>query len=928
MPRLRTRTTDFSAGEWSPRLEGRVDLEKYPRSARTVENFLLLHSGAAQRRPGLRFVAPAKFPAQFARLIPFVYSRSQAYVLELGDGYGRVFTHTAALTSAGAPVEFATPYSGEAVLRGLKFIQSADTLYLTHEAFPPAVIERVTPTIFRYRVLEFQPGPTEEIGEQGAHPLTPAAVSGAAVTLTVPTPYWYTSDVGRGIEVIGGPSVGALAVILSLTSPTQVVAEILEPFASTAAIPVGLWRLTDSPQAILTPTVPVATRVGTGSITPSAVTGGSITITNSTPWLGTDVGQLIIVLTGASAGARAQLLAVNAGTPTVATAQVLAAFANTAAIAAAAWQFSEPINPNPPPVGAPITLLLDRDGWRASDVGRTVRIAGGEIEVTALVNVRTATGAVRSELAVLAAQGVGAWTLEDPAWSPALGYPTCCTFLGDRFWLARGIDVWGSRVGDYYNFASGTLDDDAITFALNTDQQNDIRWMVGLKKLMIGTIGGEFAAYGNQGPLTPTNIQVDPETAHGSAINVSPLRVGSVVLFANAAQRGVRQLVYAYDIDSFVADDLLLLADHITTPVRVGTEMDDRRILEMAYQKSPYSIVWTVRADGLLAALTYLREQNVFSWARHITGTPWLDNRGQQVPASTDGAVETVAVIPHPDADREQVWVIVRRTVDGTLRRYVETLDDTGVYYDALYTDSALTYDGVQRAATLTPGALDGADVLFTTDVDVFVPAHLGTELRMIDPATGTSMAPRAEIVTVVDARTVHAHILAALETLDPIPPKGWGIAVDTVAGLGHLEGRVVDIVGDGAVYPQQEVKLGAVSLTPAAVRVEVGLPYVSVLVASRPEYPAQGGATGQGVKKRHARLLVRLFESLGCTLAEQQIPFRRSSDAMGMAVPLFTGDKEVSHRGIDREGYFAVRQERPLPMTVLLLSTVMVQAE
>src|SRR5687767_5019558 len=121
----------FNAGEWSPELYGRIDLDKYRNACRSIENFVLLAQGPATRRPGTQFISHTKNDG-VTRLIPFEFSTEQAYVIEAGAGYFRFYMNGGRIeTSPGTAYEIVTPY-GVADLAGLKWSQSADVLYLTH----------------------------------------------------------------------------------------------------------------------------------------------------------------------------------------------------------------------------------------------------------------------------------------------------------------------------------------------------------------------------------------------------------------------------------------------------------------------------------------------------------------------------------------------------------------------------------------------------------------------------------------------------------------------------------------------------------------------------------------------------------------------------------------------------------------------------
>lgn len=152
------------------------------------------------------------------------------------------------------------------------------------------------------------------------------------------------------------------------------------------------------------------------------------------------------------------------------------------------------------------------------------------------------------------------------------------------------------------------------------------------------------------------------------------------------------------------------------------------------------------------------------------------------------------------------------------------------------------------------------------------------------------------------------------------------GSACHEVTGLRHLEGRKVAILADGWVHPSQIVKNGKILLEHPASIVHVGLPYASDLSPMKLEISQQDG-TAQARTKRVSRVWVRLHKSLALKVGTDEehlddIVFRKGSDQLGKALPLFSGEVSVSFSG----GYLAdpavfIRQDQPLPMTVLALT-------
>jgi len=157
------------------------------------------------------------------------------------------------------------------------------------------------------------------------------------------------------------------------------------------------------------------------------------------------------------------------------------------------------------------------------------------------------------------------------------------------------------------------------------------------------------------------------------------------VLFVQRAGRKVLEVAYNFDLDTFLALDLTELADHLT----------EGGIVEMAYQQEPGSILWCVRSEGVLLGCTYNRQQEVTAWHWH----------------ETDGEVESICVIPDPVNLRDELWLLVKRTIGGTTKRYIERLDS-----DHPNADSFVLYDGVASKYVYGLDHLEGMAVDVVAD--------------------------------------------------------------------------------------------------------------------------------------------------------------------------------------------------------------------
>ena len=150
MPRVWPIQNQFTAGEISPRLQGRTDLAQYYQSCSTLENWLVMPQGGITKRAGTRFVAEVKDHGHAPRLLPFVFGVEQAYVVEVGHtgstGYMRFFRDQGQIQSGGNAVEITAPPWSGAELFEIMYAQSADTMYLAHPEHPPKVLTRSSHT--------------------------------------------------------------------------------------------------------------------------------------------------------------------------------------------------------------------------------------------------------------------------------------------------------------------------------------------------------------------------------------------------------------------------------------------------------------------------------------------------------------------------------------------------------------------------------------------------------------------------------------------------------------------------------------------------------------------------------------------------------------------------------------------------------------
>ena len=259
------------------------------------------------------------------------------------------------------------------------------------------------------------------------------------------------------------------------------------------------------------------------------------------------------------------------------------------------------------------------------------------------------------------------------------GYPSKVTFFRERLTFAKGQKLYFSVAGDFENFAAiddagDVVADRAIQVTISSDDVNPVEWLMPTQALIIGTAGQEFACSENSSneAFAPANVKITQQSSDGSRA-VKPVRVGYSTLFVQRSGRKIKEIAYNFQQDGYITNDMTVMAEHIT----------QGGVTQIAWHKEPYVALWAVRGDGKLLGFTFNKEQEVIGWHRHSIGG--------------NGIVESIAVISAPDKTRDELWMIVRRTIGGVTKRYVEYMDreyvDGNTQASAFYVDSGVTYD-------------------------------------------------------------------------------------------------------------------------------------------------------------------------------------------------------------------------------------------
>lgn len=960
-----TQTPGFARGELAPELRHRADLAWYRLGLGVLRNRTIAETGGAPRRTGTGFTDERRFPAKKSVGIPFIFSTitGDTYTLEFGDFYMEVIRAGARVTEAGKTITGITQANPAVVTSNAHGFANDDDVILSGIVGMTELngrrvrVANVTANTFEIKDLF-----GANINSTGYGPY--ASGGTAARVYKIPTPYSeaeverlgysqkhdvmtlvHPSHQPRDLSRLGHASWSlALSVFFPVVRPFNVNgnpdagnvgAAVTNRYRVTAVLENGEETLVGVTSVFAPFTITAITKADPAVVTTATphnlASGDKI-------WIGlcegmTEVNdrEFTVEVTGANTFKLVNVDSTGYGTYTGTAGQ-----------------------------GAPLTLTIQSANQPTEAQPNTITWVDTRIPFGVTPKGKALYYNIYKEKAgVFGFVGEarfapfldkGFTPLTDPGETPpewqllfrfAGNYPSVVTYHQQRRFFAAPENapttIFGSRIGYYSNFTVHTdiQDDDAIVAPLDSGEVNPIRHLLPMRRLLALTGASEWAIEGDDaGTITPSQINARPYSYEGSAL-LRPLTIGNVVVYLQARRGIVRDLAYEFGSDSYAGRNRALGSGHL---------LRGHSIVDWAFQKTPASIIWMVRDDGVLLSLTYLPEQEIFAWARH----------------DTDGAVERVVVIPENDGGstggEDAVYLFTRRTVNGQARRYIERMERELTNETAIeahrYLDSALTYDGRNAGATtltLGPGttwAYDesipltaSAPTFATADLDVDADGKPMVEYWLKD-ADGVVIRCKpvgftsSTVITVKPHKTVPASLRNTARTT-------WSKAVRRVSGLWHLEAKAVAAVGDGFVvaspnnpdYATLTVATGKVTLpAPPRAVIHVGLPYTSDFQTLDIEVPEGESLAGKPKQVRNVLLHVRDVgggvwvgsklpdgDGVGESTGLKEHKARRNGDSHDLPVPLRSEPFDVPiPTDWNSFGRVAVRVADPVPGTIL----------
>ena len=916
MPRTTAAINSFVSGEFSAKLDGRTDFEKYSSGCKTLQNMLVHPQGAAARRVGTQFISEVKTSSLKTRLIPFEFSTTQTYVLEFGNTYIRFFKDKGQITEGDKTISAITAANPAVVTSNSHGYSNGDFVIITSVVGMTEVN-----------------GKTFKVANKTTNTFELQDVDGTDINSSAYTAY-SSAGTANKIYEISSPYLTAelfelkfaqSADVMYITHPNHEVMKLSRTGHTS-------WTLTevdftDGPylptNSTATTLTPASAGTGTGvNITASAITG----INGGDGWKTTDVGRIISFNSG-----KAKITARTNTTVVVAT--ITTAFASTAATAAFNLGAFSDTTGHPSCVSFFEQRLVFAG---TTDEPQTLYFSkSGDYE-----NMETGTDADHAMVYTIASNQVNKIRYLKSVRTLLIG-----TTGGEFSVSADGTDAAVTPT-------NVTIKRQSSFGAANVDAQpagNAILFLQRAKRKI-----RELAYnYESDGFVAP-DLTILNETVTNSGINEMAYQQAPDSILWCVRDDGILSGLTYQRSDNVVAWHKHLIGGKADTTKNIIQQQISFTANTTVVNGTNNTI--TLSSHGLATndPIYYYAAANPITGISsgslyYVIATD--SNTIKLATTAVNSAAGTAISLTGPSSASTQYiyqGVNISSNVIYSASHGFKTGDI--IYYD----NTGTAIGGLSENTSYYVSRVDDDQFKLFTDsklvnVVSLTSAHTSEQTdNILQDAKVESVATisgdlNEDELWVITQRWVNGAVRRYVECFsdfdfDETAPEDFkfldshlsysGVAVSSLSGLDHLEGETVYILADGATHATKSVSDGTISLDRSARKVTVGLPYNSVLQTMRIEGGAgQYEGTAQGKIKRISKVVLRLFETVGAKVGPsldnlETVPFRTTSGAMDLPVSTFlAGDKEVEFSDdYNTDGFIFVKQDQALPLTVLAL--------
>lgn len=758
MANTRLLQQSFIGGEVSPNMFGRIEDPYYRNGLSECRNFVIRPDGSAENRAGFEFVRAARNDYSKARLIPFQFSNDQSFAIEMGVGYFRFHTNGATLLNdEGQPYEISNPYNENEIF-DVHYVQSGDVMTLVHRNHFPCELRRLSAKQWEFKPITFgstigTPTGVTGFAHKGGDAGNPNKVyydsqycvtavsndglnseSETSTVITLNNNVFVTGNHNR-IEWQAVEGAGRYKVykrtsgIFGYIGQTKDLYFIDDNIAADTSITppiydnIFLQGGIDSFTGIQPIEIPNYGKI----INPQIENKGDFESIMSTGGGNREVftDAPFTISLGRLSGRRSATFKITLEDTTGRGASLSLVFSNhkldSIEVLASGDNYSNPrlkvYKKGQDDTGGEIweeftdfTPALIK--WNLSQnfniviedeehsgAGATATpIFDGQRMVNVAITSRGYN--YKRPILYLKSEHLNQRINFTSVNFTQSSFPSAVSYFQQRRVFAgtsiKPLQVWMTKTGTESNlsYSLPIKDDDRISFKLASREASMIQHIIPLNKMILMTGSAEWNVNTlNTDYLTPKSISVSPQSYIGSSM-VQPIIANNSLIYAAARGGHIRELAYNWQANGYITGDISIRSSHL---------FDNKKILDMCLQKSPFPVVWCVSSDGTLLGLTYLPEQSIGAWHKH----------------DTDGQFESVTSVTEGEDD--VLYAIVRRHINGRDLRHIERMKprkfaSTKEYY---FMDGGLTYRGTPTSAVSNLGMLEGKTVCVLADGNV-----------------------------------------------------------------------------------------------------------------------------------------------------------------------------------------------------------------
>ena len=632
----------FTAGELSPWLSSRYDLQAYQRGAALLKNLITMPYGGVRRRRGTTYIGTISAPGERAiRLFPFVFSTTDALMLVFVPGLMYIYKGRKKQN-----YRMVTPWQTAAEVESLRFTQVNDTVYCTGEKIRPVCLYRLSETSWQYRYVAFSPYPRETYARQEGRLEVVMSAAGETVHLRLPqesTRARFTADMAGREYIVADAEVPPCTLFEGM--PFQApVNPVVCPDLSVASVAKGAvlyeadassgmrkyftcirdYRASDYSGCSSPDDYPHYFLPGVMWLHPETQTPYEV----CADWTLRTDGQW---------DASWELWRSYDTTEEEPDFRL--------------WQWSCVKSFSQSPHAA-------RENWALSGAEerpcRMVLVCRRAASLPQSPFLSFSIGKGQREYLFRVTETEDARNAKAQNMTPYLGHPLCfssfswsfgaigvrngyprfSSFFQGRIWYGgmAGLPttLLASATDDFDNFRVGSGDDDALHLTLAADNQSCICWVFPTRQMLLGTADSEWVLGSGEGVVvTPSTAAFRRQSSAGSEM-VPPVAVENTVLFVQRGGRRLREISYKLEADGYTATDAGLMAEHL---LRAGVQ-------ELCVLHASDSYVWALMKDGSVAVLTLNTEQQVMAWQRmefpqrrvlHLASLPDTEGRDDEL---------------------------------------------------------------------------------------------------------------------------------------------------------------------------------------------------------------------------------------------------------------------------------------------------------